>query len=374
MTYKSGPTTPPALFTQSFSRLEDYRRTTKGNIRYSLMEIIFLTISGMVSGCHTFEEIADFGKYKTDWLRRYFPYKNGTPSHDTLGEFYSKINPKAFAKCMTTFMQSLHDKHSEVVAIDGKTVKGYIGSDGYPLHILTAFCTANSIVLGQEKVSNGKKNEISTIPKLLELICIENAIVTIDAIGCQTAIATQIIAQQADYILQVKNNQKYLKQDIEDTFSIEKPSSTFTLKELSHGRVETRTCSIINDLERIGNKEKWEGLKSIIQVQSNVYDKKHQQESAATRYYISSCDLSAEQMNGHIRSHWLIESMHWSLDVIFKEDHQAKRNQTAIENANILSKFAMSLLIDEKTEKKSKPRKMMKALFEDNYRQKILKL
>lgn len=364
---------PPLLFQTCFSPLKDYRRLNRGNIRYSLEEIIFLTISAVVSGCNTYEDIVDFGIYKLEWLRKYYPYRYGIPSHDTLGEFYSKINPKSFGKCLIQFTQSIRKEAPQVVAIDGKTVKGFVNEDGYPLHILTAFCTKNSMSLGQEIV-HGKENEIVAIPRLLELISIENTIVTIDAMGCQSDIAEQIIENKGDYILQVKANQKGLQQDIQDSFRLKKIVAQDKETDSDHGRVETRKCSIINDLELIEYPERWKDLKSLIRIESEVYNKKTKETTQCTRYYISSLSADAGYINNSIRAHWNIESMHWILDVVFKEDNQAKRNEVAVENTNLINKLVLSLLKEENSLKGSNPKKRRNALFYDNYREKILKV
>lgn len=369
----SSNTKPPLLFQTCFSSLKDYRRLDRGNIRYSLEEIIFLTISAVVSGCNTYEDIADFGVYKIEWLRKYYAYGHGIPSHDTLGEFYSKINPKTFGKCLIHFIQSIKKEAPQVVAIDGKTVKGFVNQSGYPLHILTAFCTSNSMSLGQEVVDT-KENEISAIPRLLELICIEDTVVTIDAMGCQSHIAEQIIDNDGDYILQVKANQKGLMQDVKDSFLLKKSVAQDKMVDSGHGRVETRTCSVINDLGLIEYPEKWKGLKSLIRMDAEVYNKKTGETTQSTRYYISSLSADAGYINDSIRAHWAIESMHWILDVVFKEDNQAKRNEVAIENANLINKLALSLLKDEKSLKRSNPRKRRNALFYDTYREEILKV
>lgn len=203
---------------------------------------------------------------------------------------------------------------------------------------------------------------------------IKNCIITIDATGCQTAIAEKIIEQGADYILQVKGNQKHLLEEIEDSFLLKKPAETQIGEEVDRGRVETRKCFLISDLELIEQREKWRALRTIIKVESEVYIKKTRKTVRSTRYYISSLVIGNEDFNLHIRSHWSIESMHWNLDVIFKEDHQAKRNARAIENTNILNKLANTLLEQEKTFKKSKPRKRMKAFIDSTYREKILQI
>lgn len=370
----TGPGLEKILFKDCFSTLKDPRRTTKGNIKYSLEEIVFLTMSAVISGFQTYELIEGFGEEKLEWLRKFYPYKFGAPSHDTLGEFYSRLNPKEFSKCLIHFTESLAKQDTEVIALDGKTVKGFLTKEGYPLHILTAFCTKNRISLGQETVA-GKENEIVAIPRLLDLICIKNSIVTIDAMGCQKAIAKKIRANEANYILQVKNNQKTLLEDIEDSFTVKKIVAIDTTEDCGHGRVEVRQCSVISDLEFIDDANKWEDLQSIIKVESKIYFKKTAIETTNARYYISSLPADAALFNQSIRSHWAIENnLHWNLDVIFKEDNQAKRNQTAIENSNVIAKLAITLLDNEKSNKKSKNRKRLKAFADDHYRELILKV
>lgn len=362
------------LIQDCFSELNDPRRISKGNIKYSLQEIIFLTLSAVVSGFQTYELIEGFGEERISWLRKFYPYKSGIPSHDTLGEFFSRINPKEFSKCLIFFTESIAKYDTKVIALDGKSVKGFTTKDGYPLHILTAFCTQNKMSLGQEIVE-GKENEIVAIPRLLELVCIKNAIVTIDAMGCQTAIAKKIRDQEGDYILQVKSNQKTLLENIEDSFAVKKSDSTHTSEDCGHGRVEVRQCDLITDLEFIEGARKWKDIKSIVRIKSTVYSKKTKVETTNSRYYISSLLADAQLLNHSIRSHWAIENnLHWNLDVIFKEDNQAKRNQTAIENSNLIAKIAISLLDCEQTLKKAKNRKRQKAFADDTYRELILKV
>ncbi len=362
------------LITECFSTLNDPRRTSKGNIQYPLEEILFLTLSAVVCGFQTYELIEGFGEERIDWLRKFYPYKNGTPSHDTLGKFFSRINPKEFSECLIMFTESIAKHDKKVVAIDGKTVKGFLTKEGYPLHILTAFCTENRMSLGQEIV-DGKENEIVAIPRLLELICIENAIITIDAIGCQREIAEKIIDQQAQYILQVKSNQKTLLENIEDSFSVKKIISTNITEDCGHGRVEVRQCDLITDLEFIDDVKNWKEIKTLVRIKSNTYIKKMEKETTSIRYYISSLKADAELHNKSIRSHWIIENnLHWNLDVIFNEDNQAKRNQNAVENSNLLAKIAIKLLDDEQTLKKAKNRKRQKAFANDTYRELVMKV
>lgn len=369
-----GLETENLLFRECFTTLKDPRRTNKGNIRYSLEEIIFLTISAVISGFQTYELIEGFGEEKLDWLRKFYPYKSGVPSHDTLGELYGRLDPKEFSKCLIHFTESIANHDTRVIALDGKTVKGFLTKEGYPLHILTAFCTKNRMSLGQETVAN-KENEIVAIPRLLDLICIKNSIITIDAMGCQTAIAKKIRENQADYILQVKSNQKTLLENIEDSFAIKKVVSTNTTEDCGHGRVEVRKCSVISDLEFIDDANKWKDLQILVKIESKTYIKKTAIETSNTRYYISSLPADAELMNESIRTHWAIENnLHWNLDVIFKEDNQAKRNQTAIENSNLIAKLAITMLDNETTIKKPKNRKRQKAFADNTYREVILKV
>ncbi len=360
------------VFKEYFTTLKDPRRTSKGNIQYSLEEIIFLTLSAVVSGFQTYELVEGFGEIKIDWLRQFYPYKNGTPSHDTLGEFFSKINPKEFARCLIGFTKALADQDSKVIALDGKTVKGFLTKDGYPLHILTAFCVNNRMSLGQQTVGK-KENEIVAIPRLLDLICIKDCIVTIDAMGCQSAIAEKIRENEADYILQVKANQKTLLENLEDSFAVKKAAITDVDIDCGHGRVEVRKCSTITDLEFVDDAYKWKDLQTIIKIESVIHFKKNKTDTTSTSVYISSLPADAKLLNTSIRSHWAIENnLHWNLDVIFKEDHQEKRNQTAIENFNLISKFAITMLDQEKTYKKSTNRKPQKAFGSDTYRELIL--
>ena len=359
------------LFITTFSTLKDYRRTDRGNLKFSLNEIIFLTLSAVISGFTTYELIAEFGKYEINWLREYFPYKRGTPSHDTLGEFFSKINPNKFAQCMISFMKGLKKLDPNLISLDGKTVRGFIDQDGYPLHIITAFCNENKMTLGEEVVQ-GKENEIVAIPRLLELLSLEGCLISIDAMGCQTKIAEQIVHQKGDYLLQVKANQKALLEELEESFLLLKPFDISKKEDIGHGRVEVRKCSIINDLKDVSQKNNWKNLNTIIKIESEVYNKKTAETTTSERFYISSKKESASYFNSNVRNHWAIESFHWSLDVVYNEDFQAKRNKNGILNFNTLSKCAISLLVEEKSFKKSKPLKQQRAFAQREYRELIL--
>lgn len=273
------------------------------------------------------------------------------------------------------FTQSLATKDSRVVAIDGKTVRGVASAFGKsPLHIVSAFCKNNMLTLCQEKV-NDKSNEITAIPSLIDLLDLNNCVVTIDAMGCQKEIAEKIRDKKGDYILQVKDNQKDLKEQIEKLFNLQNPTNEHTERDTGHGRMEKRVCRVIDNLIFLDGKQDWKDLKTIVEIKSEIYQKKSGKKSESVRYYISSEVANSKQMAQDIRSHWSIENnLHWNLDVIFKEDLQLKRKGNSTENFNMVLKLALGLLDAEKTKKKSKNIKRLKASIDDSYREKILNL
>lgn len=372
----SDPASTAQIFKNSFSTLKDPRRTDRGNIQYSIEELLFVTIVGAICGYQIWEEIAEFGELKKDWFRKFFPYKK-MPSHDVLERLFAAIKPKIFSQCFINWVSEIADKsESDVVAFDGKTIRGTASmGSSFPLHIVTAFCTKNKLTLGQQSVSE-KSNELAAIPFLLEILDLVGCTVSIDAIGCQPSIAEKIIDNGADYILQVKGNQQYLKDEIEDWFDSKIiPKNSNQMVSLGHGRIEKRTCEVISDLASFSAKENWKNLGAIVRIFSERTIKKTGEKSAEYRYYISSIKDDAKRINESIRSHWAIENnLHWSLDVIFKEDGQLKRKGNAAENFNIINKAALGLLDNERSTKHYRPMKRMKASHSDDYRELILKV
>ena len=373
----SGPELPKtSLFTENFSTLTDPRRITKGNFQYPLEEILFLNISAIISGFTQWKEIVYFGEEKIDWLRKFFAFKNGIPSHDILNGLFNRLDTKEFNCCFINWVNSIV-VHSQgrVIAFDGKTIRGNASNlSDSKLHIVSAFCARNEISLGQIKV-NKKSNEITAIPDLLDLIAVKGCIVTIDAMGCQKKIAEKIIEKKADYILMVKENQANLKEQIEKVFNIQKPEMIDVEEDLGHGRIEKRTCEVITKLEFLDDKEDWNSLKSIIKITSERTNKKTNIYTRETRFYISSITENAKLINNSIRSHWAIENnLHWTLDVVMKEDGQLNYIGNAPENMSIMRKVALGMLVQEKTVKESKNIKMVKALLSDTYREFILKV
>ena len=364
------------LFKSSFSFLEDPRRTTKGNLIYSLEELLFLTISAVIGGCDTWVLIAEYGRLKQDWFRKFYPYKR-MPSHDALSDLFSALDHQKFGECFINWVNEAATKScSDVVAIDGKTVRGAASKGNkFPLHIVTAFCAKNRLCLGQQAVDE-KSNEITAIPKLLDLLTLDGCIVTLDAMGCQKDIAEKIRSKEAHYILQVKDNQKNLKEQMEDIFNSKTKRKIDEKSNCGHGRIEHRRCeAIIMNSTILDGAENWKDLQTLVRIKSERTIKKTSEKSVEYRYYISSLTGDAQLLNKSIRSHWGIENnLHWNLDVIFKEDGQLKRKGNSAQNFNIISKTALGLIDNEKTAKMSKPMKRLRASIDDNYRELILKV
>lgn len=362
-------------FTTYFNSLKDPRRTHKGNYSYPLDEILFLTISAVVSGVDNWVMMPVFGNTKLSWLRKFFPYKNGIPSHDVLGKLFAKLDTQEFSKCFSNWINSISQlTKGEVVAIDGKTIcnSNKTNEPKSALHVVSAYASDNKLCIGQETIAK-KSNEITAIPKLLQLLELKDCIVSIDAMGCQKEIAKKVVQKKADYLLMVKNNQPGLKEQITKLFDITEIAESDINIDSGHGRIETRKCEIITDLRFLDGAKDWDGLKSIIRIESERIEKKTGKSSNETRYYISSIDKNAKRINKSIRSHWAIENnLHWSLDVLFKEDDSLKKIGNSAANFNIILKLALAMIEKEKSRKRSKPIKRMTAALDDKYREKIL--
>jgi len=377
MTYSKSTKNTCPVFKKHFTDLPDPRRTDKGNYYYSLNEILFLTIAGIISGMDNWTAICNFGKIKLEWLRNYFPYEYGIPSHDVLGKVFARIEANKFNECFINWVNTLSEiTKGEVIAIDGKTIRKSNDKriNKCAFHVVSAYATENRLCLGQECVEQ-KSNEITAIPKLLELLVVKDCIITIDAMGCQKDIAKKIIQKQADYVLMVKGNQKILQKDIAATFTTDLPMKASKEHDLGHGRIEIRTCMVTEDLTLLSNKDKWKGLKSVVKVESERINKQTGKHSKETRYYISSLAADAKHLNTVVRKHWGIENnLHWVLDVIFKEDQSLKKIGNSALNFNIMTKAALSLIEQETSTKKSKVIKRQSAAMDDKYRAKILRI
>jgi predicted transposase YbfD/YdcC len=355
-----------------FKSLKDHRIDRKK--LHCLHDIVSLVVIGIICSADSWESIEEFGKAKIEFLSTFLTLQNGIPSHDTIGRVFASIDPLKFEKCFISWANSLKNKDikREVVAIDGKTICGSRDSfhNTKATHLVSAWACQNQLVLGQTKV-DGKSNEITAIPVLLDLLDLEGCIITIDAMGTQTDIAEKIIEKKADYILALKGNQGALEEEVESIFRVQKPEDEDHNLEKNRGRIESRTCQVIRDLEFLDGKEKWAGLKCIIKITSvrEIGDKK----TTENRLYISSLNSSAADLNQYIRQHWGIEnSLHWTLDMTFNEDRQRKRDKNAAQNFAQAQKIALNLLKNEDSSKMSLKTKRLKAAWDNKFLLKIL--
>ena len=314
---------------------------------HKMETIIAITLAAIISGAESWYDIAEFGKMKKEWLVQFLDLSGGIPSHDTFNRFFAMADSSALESCFREWVSSIASTiNDRVINIDGKCLRGSREDeqDSF-IHMVSTWCNSSNLVLGQQKVYE-KSNEITAIPKLLDVLFIEGAVITIDAMGTQKEIAKKIIAGKGDYVLAVKGNQGFLEDDIKEAFKEAKVDDEYESKvELSHGRIEHRTTKVIHDLDWVCSRKEWKQLFCIIMVLSKRVDKKTGKEELAERYYISSKKASAEQFNGYIRSHWGIENkLHWTLDVAFREDQSKKRAGEAAQNFSLMTKIALNLI------------------------------
>lgn len=337
---------------------------------------MFLAVTSSICGITEWDDMEEYGNEKIDWFRKYYPYHNGIPSHDTISRLFAKLCPVEFCKYFTEWVQSIRQHiDKEVIAIDGKAVKGSAQkSKGIKsLYFVSAFASENELVLGQEMVEE-KSNEITAVPKLLDLIDCKGAIITVDALNTQTLIAKKVIEKKADYIMALKGNQGNIYEQVKDRFSKQDIDNKDIKKDLGHGRVEIRTCSVIKDLTFIDKAKDWMNIKSIIKIESSRYMKATGKTEEETRYYISSLEADAQLINKSVRNHWAIENkLHWMLDVGFREDASRKRKDNSTPNYGMICKIALNM-IKQTQGKGSYKRRRFKALINDAEREKLMGL
>jgi predicted transposase YbfD/YdcC len=290
-----------------FAELRDPR--VERNREHLLEEILLIAIAAVLSGAESWNDIADYGEDKLEWLKTFLRLPGGIPSHDTFNRVFSALDPEEMEKGFAAWVSSIAKLTAgEVVAIDGKTLCGTRETEKKQLvHLVSAWASANNLVLGQRKVDE-KSNEITAIPKLLAALELSGAVVTIDAMGCQREIAKQIIERQADYVLAVKENQPGLLADIKDSFQMLAADAVAEDVDCGHGRVERRTCSVVADLSLLEKPFEWASLQSLVRVESERYHKVSGKTEREIRYYITSLKPDAERLNRAIRQHWGIES------------------------------------------------------------------
>lgn len=339
-----------------FKDLPDPRQSHK--VMYPLAEVLLLCLLAVLAGSNGAVDIAKFGEKKLAVLRRFLPFRDGTPSHDQVGDILAVLDPVKFQQCFVAWVVALTGAPSGVVAIDGKTLRrSHNKRRGHAaIHMVSAFAASQRLVLGQTKVAD-KSNEIIAIPALLDMMAIEGAIVTIDAMGCQREIAEKIVDKKADYVLALKGNQGSLRDDVE-LFVAEQKANDFNDTKVSHhqtvdgdhDRIETRNYTVIHDIAWLQKRHKWPGLKSIVVVESiretpAATPKAAPKIEREVRFYISSLVWLACLMGPVIRSHWAVEnSLHWVMDMMFRDDECRIRTDHAPANFTTIKHIALNLL------------------------------
>ncbi len=357
-------------FLSNFAALPDPRQALK--VLYPLDEVLLLTLCAVLCGADGWVNVAFFGKTKLDFLRRFLPFANGTPSHDQLGLIFGALDAAAFQKCFIAWAQALSGAIAGVVAVDGKTLRRSFDRAGGrgALHMISAWSSAQKLVLGARAVDE-KSNEIIAIPELLDLLALKGAIVTIDAMGCQKRIAEKIIDKKADYVLGLKSNQGSLRDDVELLFG-EQIANGF--KDISvsravetdagHGRIETREVFATSDIGWLKERHDFKGLTTIVIVLSTRETEKGV--ARERRFYISSLPADAEKLMAAIRAHWSIEnSLHWVLDVNFRDDDCRIRKKNAPANFTAIKRATVNALKKAPSKGSIKSKRLLAAWDED---------
>ena len=346
-----------------------------------LSDMLVITLCAVICGADNWTEIELFGKAKLEWLRTFLALPNGIPSHDTFGRVFSLLDPDQLERCFRRMTAALAESTGgKLIAIDGKTLRRSFdkASDKAAIHMVSAWSEMNHVVLGQV-TTDAKSNEITAIPRLLEMLDIAGSVVTIDAMGCQKAIAEKIVGQDGHYVLQVKGNQATLHDRLQGTFdeltSGSLPQVPYSFHEevnKGHGRVETRRIWTTEWIDWYPARSDWAGLKTFVCVESvRTVDGDI---STARRYYISDLGgQDAKTMLQYVRGHWGIENkLHWSLDVSFREDDLRNRVGHSAENFSRMRRLALNLLRQDKSCKAGVNGKRLKACLEQNYLLKVL--
>jgi predicted transposase YbfD/YdcC len=371
MSVDDGAVYESVVFLEYFADLPDPRQLIK--VIYPLDEVLLLSLLAVLAGAETFTDIARFGENKLALLRRFAPFANNTPPHDRLGEIFAALDAECFQRCFVAWVAARTGISAEVIAIDGKTSRRSFAKKGVdaPIHIVSAFAARQRLVLGQVKVAE-KSNEIIAIPKLLDLLVIEGATITIDAMGCQRDIAAKIIDKKGDYLLALKGNQGTLRDDVELFFNEQKTNGfneTTTSQHQSvdgdHGRIDTRTTTVIHDINWLNERHNWPGLKAIVMVQSQrEIDKEIE---IGTRFYITSSTDTAPKIAAMVQNHWAIEnSLHWVMDMVFRDDECRISTGHAPANFTTIKHIALNLM-RRSPAKDSLRLKRKVAAWDDNY-------
>jgi predicted transposase YbfD/YdcC len=356
---------PQFLIKKYFRSLRDPH--IRGRKRHLLLDIVVIAICATIAGCNDWQEMETFARARQDWLKKFLRLPGGIPSHDTLERVFDRLDPAQFQACFREWMNALHEALGlSSIAIDGKTLRGSGGDGLKTLHLVSAWATANCLSLGQVAVGE-KSNEITAIPKLLELLELKGVFVTIDAMGCQKAIAAKIVERKGNYILTVKENQEHLLADIQSAISKAHESDyadvkhdTYETRERGHGREEYRCYTVLHTTAGIRNAADWANLTTIgFCYSQRTIDGVTSEES---RYFIGSKKASAKVYGKALRDHWGIENqLHWQLDVSFDEDKNRVSRRHGAENLALLRRLALSLLKQHPNKRSFKCKRLLAA-------------
>jgi predicted transposase YbfD/YdcC len=364
-----------ASIKQHFRRLRDPRVT--GRTKHRLIDLLVLALCGIIANCDDWPDIALFAKQRENWFRRFLRLPGGIPSHDTLERVFAALNPRALQACCVAWLREVAGLAGlEHIAIDGKSLRGSANSKLGAMHVVSAWATQAQVSLGQVAV-DGKGNEITAIPELLELLDLHGALVTIDAIGCQKRIARKIVDGGGDYVLVAKANQERLLSDIQEAVTKALDGELgptkvrqFTTNERGHGREEERSCVMIEDVSGIRDRAAWPKLRVVGMCRRERTVNGGQ--TTEVCYFIGSRRMGARRYLAALRSHWGIENnLHWQLDVSFHEDASRVENRHGAENLSMFRKLALSLL-KQNPRKESMARKRKAAAVDPGYLAEII--
>ncbi len=364
---------------EHFESIDEPR--TEYLVEHQLLDIIAITICAVICGAESWVEIEEYGYSKQQWLEKFLALPNGIPSRDTIRRLFTRLDPKQLQSCFLSWIKTIAQlTQGEVIAIDGKTLRHSYdkGKNKGAIHMVSAWASQNSLVLGQVKV-NEKSNEITAIPKLLKILEIQGCIVTIDAMGTQKEIAQEIIEGGGNYILSLKGNQGNIHQDVQQLFDwglktqFENiPHEACSTINKGHGRIEIRRHWLLSSVEHLIDAQLWPGLKGVGLIESERRIK-GQLPTKLRRYYLLSLDGGVERFAQAVRSHWGIENqLHWCLDVAFNEDDSRIRSGHAPENMALIRHIALNLLSKETSVKVGKKAKRKKAGWDNDYLAKVL--